>query len=236
MERLTSFADLLELQEVDARIDQLLEDRRSLPELAEHAQARRAARTAAEALEESTSLLGSLDRDIARLDHELQMSEQKLAEKERRLFAGGMNAREAENMRAEVESLRRRISTIEDDLLELLEQRETRHERQKVLQAEADSTRMVEQELADRIARAQAAIDASLDRHRERRTDIASLVESDLMRMYQRLRERRGGIVVGAMSGRVCGACHLEMSVGEYDEVRGDTVPQCIHCAAILVF
>ena len=236
MERLTSFADLLELQQVDARIDQLLQDRRSLPELAAHAQARRAAQVAAAALEESTNLLRSLDRDITRLDHELLMGEQRLAEQERRLFAGGMNAREAQNMRTDVDSLRRRISTIEDELLELLEQREGRQEKQKVLQKEADSTKEVERDLASRITEARSAIDASVGRHRERHGELAGVVAPELLRMYQRLRERRGGIVVGEISGRVCGACHLAMSVGEYDQIREDTIPQCIHCAAILVF
>ena len=236
MERLTSFADLLELQQVDSRIDRLLVDRRSMPELAAHAQAHRAAHAAAAAAEESTNLLRSLDRDIARFDHELQMSEQRLREQERRLFAGGMNAREAQNMRAEVDSLRRRISTIEDDLLDLLEQRETRQEQQEVLQNEADSTGEVERDLARRIAEARAAIDASLGRHRERRAEIVEVVAPDLLRMYGRLRERRGGIVVGEISGRVCGACHLAMSIGEYEEIREDAIPQCIHCAAILVF
>lgn len=236
MERLTSFADLLELQQVDARIDRLLDDRRSLPELAEHVEARRAAQAAADALTESTDLLGSLDRDVARLDHELLMSEQKLKEQERRLYAGAMNARETQNMRTEVEGLRRRVSSIEDEMLDLLEQREGGEERQQVLQEEAESSREAERRLAERIAESQVAIDVALGRHREQRADIVGLVAEDLLRMYRRLRRRRKGIVVGEVSGgRVCGACHLAMSIGEYDEIRADSIPQCIHCAAILV-
>ena len=41
--------------------------------------------------------------------------------------------------------------------------------------------------------------------------------------------------MVGETSGRVCGACHLEMSIAEYEEVVEDDLPQCINCAAILV-
>ena len=41
--------------------------------------------------------------------------------------------------------------------------------------------------------------------------------------------------MVGETSGRVCGACHLQMSIAEYEEVARDAIPQCIHCAAILV-
>ncbi len=236
MEGLAGFGDLLELQKVDSRIDQLLADRRSMPELAEYARARQAAAAAASALDESTRLLRSLDRDLARLDHDLQTNEQKLSEQERRLFAGGLNARETTNLRDEVESLRRRISLIEDETLDLLEQRDSRQGRQKVLEEEAGAAKQTERALAERISVQQAAIDASLARRREHRAAVVELVPADLLRLYERLRVRRKGVVVGQISdGRVCGACHLGMSIGEFDEIKDDAIPRCIHCAAIVV-
>ena len=235
MERLSSFADLLELQKVDASVDKLLQDRRSLPELAARAQARREARKAAQASEESTTRMRSLDRDLSRTEDELQMADQKLREQERRLFAGRMSARETENMQAEVESLRRKVASMEDELLELLDLREGMQEEERLLAERADVTSEAEQSLAARIAESRGVIDVSLARYRERRDDIVGSIEPRLLKLYARLRERRGGIVVGETSGRVCGACHLQMSVAEYEEVVQDTIPQCIHCAAILV-
>lgn len=235
MERLSGFTDLLELQEVDAGVDRLLNDRRTLPELVEHAEASRAAEAEARAFEGASNRMRSLDRDVARIEDELQMTEQKLREQERRLFAGRMNARETQNMRMEVDSLRRQVSVMEDELLELLDQREGMQEEERVLGENAGSTREVERRLAARIAESQAAIDSSVERYRERRARIAPSVAPELLRLYAHLRDRRGGIVVGATSGRVCGACHLEMSIAEYEEVVRDAIPQCIHCAAILV-
>ncbi len=235
MERLSSFADLLELQQIDASVDKLLQDRRSLPELADHALARREAREAAHAAEEATVRMRSLDRDLSRTEDELQMAEQKLREQERRLFAGRMNARETENMRAEVESLRRQVASMEDELLEFLDMREGMQEEERMLAGRADATAEVEQRLAARIAESRGVIDASLSRFRERRDGIVAEVEPRLLQLYTRLRERRGGIVVGETSGRVCGACHLQMPIAEYEEVVRDAIPQCINCAAILV-
>jgi hypothetical protein len=235
MERLSSFADLLELQQIDANVDKLLQDRRSLPELADHALARREAREAAHAAEEATVRMQSLDRDLSRTEDELQMAEQKLREQERRLFAGRMNARETENMRAEVESLRRQVASMEDELLEFLDMREGMQEEERMLAGRADATAEVEQRLAARIAESRGVIDASLSRFRERRDGIVAEVEPRLLQLYTRLRERRGGIVVGETSGRVCGACHLQMPIAEYEEVVRDAIPQCINCAAILV-
>ena len=177
----------------------------------------------------------SLDRDVARVEDELQITEQRLREQERRLFAGGMSARETQNMRMEVDRLRRQVSVMEDELLELLEEREGIQEEEQVLGEKAGSTREVERRLAARIAESLAAVDASIERYRELRAGIVPSVAPELLKLYARLRDRRGGIVVGATSGRVCGACHLQMSIAEYEEVVCDTIPQCIHCAAILV-
>ena len=235
MERLSSFADLLELQEVDAGIDKLLSDRRNLPELAEHAEAGRVAEAAARAFDGATNRIRSLDRDAARVEDELQIAEQKLREQERRLYAGGMTARESQNRRMEVDSLRRRVSVMEDELLEMLDQREGLQEEEGVLGEKAGSTREVERRLAARIAESLAAFDASIERYRETRAGIIPSVAPHLLKLYVRLRDRRGGIVVGTTSGRFCGACHLQMSIAEYEEVVGDAIPQCIHCAAILV-
>ena len=235
MEPLSSFTDLLELQEVDAGVDKLLADRRNLPELAEHARAATIADAAAEDFDGAVHRLRSLDRDVARIEDDLAMAEQRLRGQERRLFAGGMTARESQNMRMEVDSLRRQVSVMEDELLELLDQREGMEEEERMLGERAGSTREVERHLAARIAESRAAIDASVERYRERRAGIVPSVAPELLRLYARLRERRGGTVVGATSGRVCGACHLQMSIAEYEEVVGETLPQCIHCAAILV-
>ena len=178
MERLSSFADLLELQKVDASVDKLLQDRRSLPELADHARARLEAQAAAHVSEEATIRMQSLDRDLSRTEDELEMTEQKLREQERRLFAGRMSARETENMRAEVEGLRRKVESAEDELLELLDMREGMQEEERILAERADATAEVERGLAARIAESRGIIDASLARYRERREGIVGEVET----------------------------------------------------------
>lgn len=234
MERLGGFADLLDLQQVDSLIDKLGEDRRTLPELAQHRQAYQAARAAGAAHSEVSDRLGVIDRSLARLEDELKMAEQKLGEQERRLFAGGMSAREADHLRLEVGHLGNQVSNMEDELLELLEDRERLDVEEQSAREESESALAAERGLAKRVAELLATIDVSLARYRERKAEIAGRVDAALLRKYVQLRERRGGVVVGEVDGQVCGACHLQMSAAEYQEVSLDPVPQCIHCAAIL--
>lgn len=235
MEQMAGFADLMELQEVDAAADKLAVERRTLPELTEHADAER---DAGEKEKEHEALAGqrqALERSLSRTEGELAAVDQKRREQERRLFAGGMSAKETENMRMEVAGLQRQVSVMEDEVLEMLDEREGLQEAERAAAEQAGSARERERRLAARIAEAQAAIDASIGRLGERRRGIAPSIRPDLLKLYMRLRERRGGRVVGEVSGRVCGACHLQLSVAEFEEVSGDAIPQCIHCAAVLV-
>ncbi len=236
MERLTSFSDLLDLQQVDSLIDKLGEDRRTLPELAELREAAAEAAATASAHAEVNDRLRVVERSTGRVEDELTMTEQRLGEQERRLFAGAMSAREADHLRMEVGNLRNLVSRMEDELLELLEERERLDEEEKSARETAEAASGVERGLADRVGELQATIDASLSRYRERRAEMAAKIDPQLLRKYVQLRQRRGGVVVGEVDGRVCGACHLQMSIAECEEVAADPIPQCIHCAAILCF
>ena len=61
------------------------------------------------------------------------------------------------------------------------------------------------------------------------------LIDEDLVILYEDLRETRDGRAVGALSGGVCGACHLMLSSAEENEARRQDPPRCVHCRAILV-
>ena len=235
MNELKSMADLLDLQTVDTAIDKLLDDRANLPALAEYKTAHAAALEATAALEEVKSRLRDLDLAVDKTEGELELAEAKLGRQEQRLFAGGMSAKETDNMRLEVESLRRQSSTMEDELLELLDQHETvQAETEAAIEVSSVSS-STEKALEATIAEAWRSIDIAIRRKEAQKKEIAPEVAEDLMDLYTELRTTRGGVVVGALDGRVCGACHIELSAAEHHEALQEDPPRCIHCGAILV-
>lgn len=235
MNELKSMADLLDLQTVDTAIDKLLDDRANLPALAEYKTAHAAALEATAELEEVKSRLRDLDLAVDKTEGELELAEAKLGLQEQRLFAGGMSAKETDNMRLEVESLRRQSSTMEDELLELLDQHETVQAETKAATEVSSVSSSTEKALEATIAEAWRSIDIAIGRKEAQKNEIAPEVAEDLMDLYTELRTTRGGVVVGALDGRVCGACHIELSAAEYHEALQEDPPRCIHCGAILV-
>ena len=228
---------LLDLQAADTALAQLAHRRAHLPALA--ALAERAAR-ANELQNEVVDAQTRLD-DIAaeqrRLESDIDTVRARAGKDEARLQAGGLPSRELESLQHEIATLARRQSTLEDELLDVMERAEEAEvalagasERQTALTAE-------QRELEATRDAAFAEIDAAIAQRTPERATIAGELPADLVALYERTRAQNG---TGAalLRQRRCEACHLELSGSELGRVRAaapDEVVRCDNCRAILV-
>ena len=236
MNEFQSLVDLLDLQAVDLQIDRFLHRRQSLPELEQfrvaHARTEQIAARLAEISEEFKQI--SLKEDKA--EGELELLEQKVHQKEQRLFAGGLSARDTDNMRLEVESLRSRESSMEDEVLVLLDRREVLEAEVGAIQVELDSARLEEQRLEAIVGEEWKKLDAEIAKQEVRKRDIVPLIDPDLLELYETLRQHKEGVAVGRLvDGGICGGCHLRLSNAEQQQVLAEELPRCLHCRRILV-
>ncbi|HDL50133.1 MAG TPA: hypothetical protein ENH33_09285, partial [Actinobacteria bacterium] len=170
MSEFRSLADLLELQRVDSEIDRLLERRASLPELEHYKSAHLETEAIRRKLSEKETLLREIDLDLDRTNGELEMAETKMGQQEQRLYAGGMSAKETENLRLDVQSRRKRVRETEDRVLELLQLKETLENEAAVIRDQLAAAEAEEQRLSGIIKEAWKGIDAELARREERKT------------------------------------------------------------------
>jgi predicted nucleic acid-binding Zn-ribbon protein len=235
MEELRSLEDLLDLQAVDLVIDRLLHRRSTLPELEEY----RAAHDVVAGLEARIGDVAQRLRDAEltsdKAEGELELAEAKLEREERRLYAGGLSARDAEHMRREVEMLRRQTSEREDEILELMEARDRAQAELDGLEAEQAEAATVEQRLAAAIRESWKEIDAEVAAKERRKAEIVPLIGPELLTLYEELRPGKEGVAVGRLAEGVCGGCHLRLSAAELAEVLRESPPRCLHCRRILV-
>lgn len=234
MQELDSLADLLDLQEVDSEIDRLLHRRQSLPELEQYRAAHEAAEGVAARLTGEEAELKQAELVLDKAEGELGLLEQKLTQEERRLYAGGMSARETGNMQHEVESLRTRRSTMEEGVLELLDQRETLQGTASASRDELEAARRLEASLEETVAAEWRVIDVEIAAKEARKADIAPLVPGGLMTLYDGLRQRDPVAAARLIDG-VCGGCHLRLSPAELLEALAENPPRCVHCRRIVV-
>lgn len=235
---MTSFDDLLELQELDTRIDQLQHRRRSLPELEVRAQLRNERDGVTAGVDELSERLRAVRSVQKEAEDHAALLREKAEEVDRSLYDGSVVAhKELESLQEELALLRARIDEHEDRELEAMEEAEPLEsdlaERREQLAAVEE--RLAESERA--VAEARAGIDAELERLGAARDATAARVSAELLAAYEPLRESLG-VAVARLSGARCEGCHLEIPSAQLEEVRqqpDDAVVRCPECLRILV-
>jgi len=228
---------LLDLADIDGELSRLAHRRRTLPELAELVEAEAAVRSARDKLVEVETAAGDLDRDIRRIERDVEGVRARTERDNRMLAAAGVGAKQAGELHHELETLSRRQRILEDEQLEVMEQREAlgvdvEHSRGVMAAAETDVAGILE-----RRDTALADIDAGEGGRRRARDEVVATLPADLLSAYDKRREMRG---VGAalLLARRCQACRLELdrtSLGELRAAPADEIVHCEECGVILV-
>jgi hypothetical protein len=229
---------LLDLQAVDTALAQLAHRRKTLPELAALAEReQRGASLGADIIDAETRATDVADEQ-RRLENEVDAVRARAARDEQRLQAGGLPAKELEGLQHEVATLARRQSSLEDDLLEVMEQ----HETADATLAELTSQRTVldgeRAELEAARVHAFAEIDEGVATRTTQRGELAGELPADLLALYERTREHGGGVGAAMLRQRRCDGCRIELAGTELSAVRTaapDDVLRCDNCRRILV-
>ena len=230
---------LLDLQSKDAALAQLEHRRATLPEHAriEALEARvrelDGQRVAAE------TEVGDLERSQAKFDSEIDLVRQRRVRDEDRLSSGAItNPKDLSSLQHELGALDRRISTLEDEELEIMEQLEEAQRRLSAISIEADRTGAeLERETSARDAAVQV-IDVEADSLREARHELAGQVPDSLRDLYDKVRSQHGGLGAAALRARRCEGCHLEINgadLRELGQTPDDDVLRCPECSRILI-
>ncbi len=233
------YHQLLRVQEHDTAVDRLRHRRATLPELAELAAVEKSLAAVESALSDASARLGVVAREQRRLEDDLAGTEARIADLERRLYSGVVTVpRELQAMQADLESLRRRRSTLEDDVLEAMATREPIDAEVASLEAERARLDGEGARLHAAVAEAQATIDAELAEEEARRRAAATGLPPDLTTLYEHLRARHGGVGAAPLVGARCGGCHLTLPATEVDRIRREppeALVTCDQCGRILV-
>jgi len=235
---MTRWDDLLAVQEHDTAIDQLLHRRDHLPSRAElddvMGQLAGVEASAAE-LEESRHTLA---REQQRLEDEITSLNERATHHDKTLYSGTIgNPRELQALQDEIASLKRRISQLEDQEIEVMEQIEPLDGQLATFAASRSALDDRGATLRAQIAEEEVSLEGELEQVRKERADLVGAVEPDLLTEYEDLRKRLGGIAIARLVGGSCGGCHLSMSAVDVDRIKKlppDAPAHCEECGRLL--
>jgi predicted nucleic acid-binding Zn-ribbon protein len=234
-------AALVELQQIDARADQLRRDLAALPESALLRE--RAAELVALDAEEGRlqERRQELTREERRREQEVEAAREKAREVEETLYSGRVKLpRELAAYQQDLRLLRQRQTELEEQELAVMEQEEQVEgelariaARRAEIERESESLRAV-------VSKAEGEVAAALEVIAGERAAAQGRMSSPVVAAYEKARRvpRLGGMVVAKLVGESCGGCRISLPFVEAARIRrtaADTVGYCPQCGRLLV-
>jgi predicted nucleic acid-binding Zn-ribbon protein len=227
---------LLDLQAIDTTLAQLAHRRKSLPELAEIDAAAREISALEDERVRAQVVVDDLERDIARLEKDIDQVRQRKDKDQKRLEGGG-SLREVEGLQHELQTLNRRQSELEDAELELMEQTETASATLAEVQSRLAAAVERRSDAERRRDEALGEIAKELEFKTQSRGPLAADLPDDLVTLYEKIRSETGLGAALFYAGR-CGACRIELYGADLNRVKSaakDDVVRCEECRRIMV-
>ena len=228
-----ALADLFQLQLVDSALDLATRQYRALdPGRAEQA----AAETARTLSERMTRTRGETAGDLKDAELELQAVEKKKKDYETKLYSGKVTgAKELIDIQHEIEALGRQRGLLDEKILTLMEQLETRNS--EAVNAES-SLAAAESALKEKQAQyksAEQALAARINSLTRKRAEMAPAIPAPLLKRYDSFRAAKQGVGIAKVDRDGCGACHTNLPSNLLRRARDtDSVELCENCGRIL--
>lgn len=230
---------LLDVQELDSKHDQLRHRLATLPQIAELKELARQRGEVDDRARDARILVDDLTREQKRADADVEQVKARRKRDQDRMDQGLIsNPKDLERMQSELVSLQRRISELEDTELEVMEKLE---EAQRELDELTAQVGTLDEKITEATAardKAAAEIEKQLAETEAERKQTASGLPEDLMTLYSRLRDQKGGVGAAPLRARSCGGCSLQLNSSELADIAktpSDEVLRCEECNRILV-
>ncbi|MFF5261011.1 zinc ribbon domain-containing protein [Actinomadura viridis] len=230
---------LIDLQELDSTLDRLAHRRRTLPELAEVERLEARLTELRDAIVAAETEVGDLDREQRKAEQDVDQVRARADRDQKRLDSGQVtSAKDLSGLQAEIASLQRRQSDLEEVVLEIMERREEADGRVAALRAERAEAEAELGAVTQRRDGAQKKIDEEGGTTAAARTAVAKDVPDDLLALYEKLRGQFGGVGAAKLYRGACQGCHLALNTVDLNRIRSaaeDEVVRCEECRRILV-
>jgi uncharacterized protein len=229
---------LLELQQIETVIDQLNYKAKHLPEVKELDSARAAVPIAENELINRKTTVADLQVLVKRADADVEQVRIRIERDSALIDGGTLSAKDIVNMQHELETLKRRQLTLEDEELEIMAQVEQAQLEVNKFDAEFESAKSrldVAAAAADALLK---EIDAEKNAKQIQAKELRTQLDTELLKLYDKIKSDQGGVGAAALKGKTCEGCRIEISATDLAVINSagsDDVIRCDECRRILV-
>lgn len=229
---------LLEVQALDTKAAQLAHQRATHPARAAVDAAAVRATALQEQVVEARTLVGDTRRELTKAEADVEQVRSRAQRDQTRMDSGAVSVKDVQAISSELESLGRRQAHLEDVELEVMERLEAQEAALAEVSAEYEAAAAEHAEAGAELARVLADLDAQTAQVLADRAERAEGLDAALVALYDKVRDKSGGLGVAVLRGHRCEGCRLEMNSSELSQILAtpaDQVVRCEECGRILV-
>ncbi|HUU50182.1 MAG TPA: C4-type zinc ribbon domain-containing protein [Nitrospinota bacterium] len=136
---------------------------------------------------------------------------------------------------SEIQEIEKKISSIEDEILMVMELVEEKTEENKKnlerLELEEKRFQIEKKEKEEEVERLQQLLGIE----NKKREEIEELIDKKVLREYIKIKEIRHGLAVINVKDYVCQGCHVSMPPQKFNDIKNNSkIIHCSHCSRIL--
>lgn len=229
---------LLELQQLDTAVNQLNHRIKTLPESKELDALRAAIPISENELVNRQTAVADLQILVKRADADVEQVRLRIERDSALIDGGTLSAKDLVNMQHELETLKRRQATLEDEELEIMAQVESAQ--QLVVSQEQELT-----DLKTKFAHLSGIVDGILNEINSEKSvkqiqidEMRTGIDIELLKLYDKIKADHAGVGAAQLSGKTCNGCRIEISATDlaaFQLAAEDEVIRCDECRRILV-
>ena len=225
-------AILIQLQDLDGRLDAIAEKRRQFPLVVE---------AAGKPVEEAQAALAETQGELDALNHDRRAKEQDLQEREARIDklrarAGDLKSnKEYQAHLFEIELAQQEKGTVEERLLELMDRTEAIQKAVREQEEQLAVRRRTFDAERVRLQAEQQAMEAEVERVSAESKALTDRLAPGHRQTYEYLRTTRKGLAVAALKNGTCQGCRLSLQPQLVADIRkNEKILTCTYCHRIL--
>ena len=228
------FQFLLELQEIDKVIQETLDRQKRIPQ--EIISLQEEFGTQERLLEEDKEGLRETEKRKRGLETDLATLTESLKKHQAQLHTIKTN-KEYTALLHEIEEEKKKISSVEEDILILIDEIEEGDERVGEKEKMVEGERLGTEENGRTLEMEKSTLEESLQKREVKRKQLLEKMDGSLLTQYERLRKGRDGFAIVAIQGPVCEGCYTALPPQVAVEIRkGEKLKICENCGRILVW
>jgi len=165
---------------------------------------------------------------------ELEDLQERINHLNNKLYNGTIkNPKELVNIEHEAESLKGRLSTKEDELLELMSQVEEMETKVKTGTKEFQQLKQEWQQTQENLNRRKVEVGTVLTTLAKNRRELAQQISPEALNLYEQIKLTKEQAVAKVEQGR-CQGCRITLPISRWQKARAGDLVQCNNCQKIL--